>query len=85
MSYAKYAFTPTCQNFALNRLVFYFAFACAPILTHFLYKYKMGKAIRNNGNTPIFTALHLHKAGTPTMGGVLIWGTLIILSPHFIF
>lgn len=69
----------------LTSLAFLFAFACAPILTHYLYKYKMGKAIRNNGNTPIFTALHLHKAGTPTMGGVLIWGTLLIFISFFFY
>jgi len=43
----------------------------------------MGKQIRNNGNTPIFTALHLHKAGTPTMGGILIWGTLLVFIGFF--
>ncbi|HTX87002.1 MAG TPA: phospho-N-acetylmuramoyl-pentapeptide-transferase [Candidatus Nanoarchaeia archaeon] len=67
----------------LTSLSFIFAFACTPILTHFLYKYKMGKQIRNNGNTPIFTALHLHKAGTPTMGGILIWGTLLVFIGFF--
>jgi phospho-N-acetylmuramoyl-pentapeptide-transferase len=67
----------------LTSLSFIFAFACTPILTHFLYKYKMGKQIRNNGNTPIFTALHLHKAGTPTMGGILIWATLLIFVAFF--
>jgi phospho-N-acetylmuramoyl-pentapeptide-transferase len=67
----------------LTSLSFIFAFACTPILTHFLYKYKMGKQIRNNGNTPIFTALHAHKAGTPTMGGILIWGTLLVFVAFF--
>lgn len=69
----------------LTSLSFIFAFACTPILTHFLYKYKMGKAIRNTGNTPIFSALHAHKAGTPTMGGILIWGTLLIFVVFFYF
>jgi phospho-N-acetylmuramoyl-pentapeptide-transferase len=69
----------------LASLSFIFAFACAPILTHFLYKHKMGKQIRNNGNTPIFTALHLHKAGTPTMGGILIWVTLLIFITIFYY
>jgi phospho-N-acetylmuramoyl-pentapeptide-transferase len=67
----------------LTSLSFVFAFACTPILTHFLYKYKMGKQIRNTGNTPIFSALHAHKAGTPTMGGVLIWGTLVVFVVFF--
>jgi phospho-N-acetylmuramoyl-pentapeptide-transferase len=69
----------------LTALSFVFAFACTPILSHFLYKYKLGKQIRNNGNTPIFTALHLHKAGTPTMGGILIWATLLIFIAVFFY
>ncbi|RMD59334.1 phospho-N-acetylmuramoyl-pentapeptide-transferase [Candidatus Parcubacteria bacterium] len=56
-----------------------------PILTNFLYKYKLGKQIRNNGSTPIFSKLHAHKAGTPTMGGVLIWGTTLIFAMLFYY
>jgi phospho-N-acetylmuramoyl-pentapeptide-transferase len=62
----------------LSSLSFVFAFLCTPILTHFLYKYKLGKQIRNTGATPIFSSLHAHKTGTPTMGGVLIWVTLLV-------
>ncbi len=58
---------------------FIFAMALTPLLSHFLYKYNLGKKIRSNGSTPIFTKLHAHKAGTPTMGGILVWGTLLIL------
>lgn len=60
-------------------LAFIFAALLTPIVTHYLYKYKLGKKIRNNGETPIFSKLHAAKEGTPTMGGVLIWGTLLIL------
>jgi len=60
-------------------LAFIFATLVTPLLSHYLYKYKLGKKIRNNGATPIFSELHAHKAGTPTMGGVLIWGTVLIL------
>lgn len=60
-------------------LSFVIAIFLAPILTHFLYKYKMGKKIRNGGSTPIFSKLHAHKEGTPTMGGILIWGTLLLI------
>lgn len=56
-----------------------------PLLTHFLYKYKLGKRIRNNGETPIFSKLHAAKEGTPTMGGILIWGTLLLLIFLFSF
>ncbi|MFA5155394.1 MAG: phospho-N-acetylmuramoyl-pentapeptide-transferase [Patescibacteria group bacterium] len=60
-----------------STLAFIFAISIAPLLTHYLYKYKLGKKIRSNGSTPIFTQLHAHKEGTPTMGGVLVWGTVL--------
>lgn len=68
-----------------STLAFIFALLCTPILSNFLYKYKLGKKIRNSGDTPIFSKLHAHKAGTPTMGGILIWGTLLILILLFSF
>ena len=73
------------MEFYIIKVLFFSAFAfilglfLAPLLTHFLYKYKLGKQIRNSGSTPVFSQLHAHKAGTPTMGGILIWGTLLIL------
>ncbi len=60
-------------------IAFIFAVFATPLISHYLYKYKLGKKIRNNGATPIFSEMHAHKAGTPTMGGVLIWGTVLIL------
>ncbi|MFP4514634.1 MAG: phospho-N-acetylmuramoyl-pentapeptide-transferase [Parcubacteria group bacterium] len=69
----------------LFTLAFIFAILWTPILTHYLYKYKLGKNIRNSGKTPIFSKLHAHKAGTPTMGGILIWLTLLILIILFSF
>ncbi len=69
----------------LSTLAFVFALFCTPLLTHFLYKYNLGKRIRNNGQTPIFSRLHAHKAGTPTMGGILIWGTVLVFIVLFSF
>lgn len=69
----------------LSTLAFVFAILCTPLLTHFLYKYKLGKKIRDNGKTPIFSRLHAHKAGTPTMGGILIWGTVLLFIVLFSF
>lgn len=66
-------------------LAFIFTFLWTPLLTNFLYKHKLGKKIRNSGSTPIFSQLHAHKEGTPTMGGVLIWGTTLILAFVFYF
>lgn len=69
----------------LTTLSFIFAFALTPVLTHFLYKHQLGKQIRNNGVTPIFTKFHMHKTGTPTMGGILIWGTVLIFCLLFFY
>ena len=66
-----------------STLAFVFAILATPTLTHFLYKYKLGKKIRNGGSTPIFSMLHAHKEGTPTMGGILIWGTVLIFILAF--
>ena len=57
-----------------------------PFLTHFLYQYHLGKQIRKDKNAPIFISLHKKKEGTPTMGGILMWGgTLIITFLFFWF
>lgn len=64
----------------LSALSFALAMIFTPLWTHFLYKYKLGKNIRADGQTPIFSQMHLVKAGTPTMGGVLIWFTTIFLA-----
>jgi len=54
-----------------------------PAWTHFLYKYKLVKNIRDDGLTPLFSKMHKVKAGTPTMGGILVWGTTLILVVVF--
>lgn len=55
------------------------ALALTPLLTHFLYTYKLGKGIRDAKAAPVFAAMHQRKAGTPTMGGILVWGAVLIL------
>lgn len=67
----------------LTSISFIFALSATPLLTNFLYNNKFGKQIRNDGSTPLFSKLHQHKAGVPTMGGVLIWGTALILISLF--
>lgn len=60
-------------------LAFTVGILLTPILTHYLYKYKMwkkraGKTDLDGNNTPIFNKLHEHKeVGTPRMGGIIIW------------
>jgi len=66
----------------LSALAFAVAFLLTPALTYFLYKYRLGKQIRAEG-APIFAALHKKKEGTPTMGGILVWVTILLLSLIF--
>lgn len=67
----------------LATLSFLLAFALTPILTHFLYKYRMGKSIRSAVTAPMFAKMHAKKAGVPTMGGILMWATPLILAAVF--
>lgn len=64
----------------LTTVAFLFAIAWTPLLTHILYTYRMGKSLRDAKQAPLFTKLHAAKAGTPTMGGVLIWGTVLVIA-----
>ena len=67
----------------LSTLGFAFSMLMTPLWTHFLYKYRLVKSIRNEGSTPIFSKLHKTKSGTPTMGGVLMWATVLIFALAF--
>jgi phospho-N-acetylmuramoyl-pentapeptide-transferase len=72
-------------------VAFVLAMAITPIWTHLLYKYKFGIKIKSkdvNGEKLTFVSkLHAHKSGTPTMGGVIMWVSVLILvfSSHYIF
>lgn len=61
---------------------FVVAFAFTPLLVHFLVKYRLGKQIRAEG-APIFNQFHQKKEGTPTMGGLLIWLTVLLMALLF--
>src|SRR3989344_7865042 len=65
--------------FGLATLAFLLAMALTPFLSHFLYKYRLGKGIRDAQQAPIFAKLHQKKSGTPTIGGILVWGTTLFL------
>ena len=73
------------RTFILATLSFIVTILWTPLLTAVLYKYKLGKQIRAKEVAPIFSRLHEKKAGTPTMGGVLVWGTTLILSIFFLY
>jgi phospho-N-acetylmuramoyl-pentapeptide-transferase len=69
----------------LATLGFALSIILTPLWTKLLYKYKLVKNIRDEGSTPIFSKLHKTKSGTPTMGGVLIWVTVLILALGFLW
>ena len=71
--------------FSLATIAFVMAMALTPLFTNFVYKYKFGKKIRAEGDTPIYSKLHEKKNGTPTMGGILVWLTTIVLATIFWF
>ena len=64
-------------------LAFVIAISLTPWFTRQLVKFKIGKQIRENTMTgekaSIFAELHAKKSGTPTMGGILIWGTVVVI------
>ncbi|MBI4142343.1 phospho-N-acetylmuramoyl-pentapeptide-transferase [Candidatus Uhrbacteria bacterium] len=64
----------------LTTLSFVLTIAWTPLLTRVLYKYRLGKNIRPASDAPVYAALHAHKVGTPTMGGLLIWVTTLALA-----
>ncbi|HDT12266.1 MAG TPA: phospho-N-acetylmuramoyl-pentapeptide-transferase, partial [Candidatus Marinimicrobia bacterium] len=56
---------------ALTALVITFIFG--PVIIRLLQKYKIGETIRHEGPES-----HLKKSGTPTMGGLMIHGSVLI-------
>jgi phospho-N-acetylmuramoyl-pentapeptide-transferase len=50
-----------------------------PALIRTLRQLGMGKQIRDAAAAPIMAEMHKAKAGTPTMGGIIIWGTALVL------
>ena len=64
----------------------FFAFALGLTLTpwfvSFLRKNRMGKQLRveavDGSEASVFRKYHQHKFGTPTMGGLLVWGSILV-------
>lgn len=71
--------------FVITTISFLIALFWMPFLLSVLKKYKMGKSIRDEESTPVFSKMHQKKEGTPTMGGILIWGTVLSLSVFFYY
>ena len=63
-------------------LAFLVAYVFAEPFIGLLRKWKLGKNIRtvasDGKNADLYHALHAKKAGTPSMGGILIWGSVLV-------
>lgn len=64
----------------LTAMAFVAAFAWTPLYLRLLQKWKVGKMIRSADEAPVFCMLHTKKIGTPTMGGVVIWATVLVMA-----
>ncbi|MFA5172991.1 MAG: phospho-N-acetylmuramoyl-pentapeptide-transferase [Candidatus Paceibacterota bacterium] len=80
------AFSPFIQAIRVlssASISFLIALLLTPIVMRGLEKFSIRKQIRTSEEAPIFSNLHKKKEGTPTMGGVIIWGTAILIAGFF--
>ena len=54
------------------------ALIVTPVVVSLLRRWRLGKQIRHNSAAPIYFELHKKKEGTPTMGGVIIIGAVLM-------
>lgn len=66
--------------FTVAAVAFFVTLIITPLWTKVLYKYQLGKGVVRHENAPIFSELHKKKVGIPTMGGVVIWVTVAVLT-----
>ena len=71
---------PVIKVLALGTISSVVAFMWAPFLLRLLRWHRFGKHIRSSAEAPVFAHLHQKKIGTPTMGGIVIWGTTLALA-----
>jgi len=69
--------------FSWSTLTFLVTLALTPIYLKLARKLKLGKQIRevslSGGKAKVFRELHAKKVGTPTMGGVVMWGAVVLV------
>lgn len=70
-------------------IAFFVSWIVYPLYIKLLRKYHMGKTIREEAVTgeksPIFSQMHEHKAGTPTMGGgIFLLIMLLMIGLSFV-
>lgn len=71
------------QILTLALVAFLVALFLTPLVGKMLDRYALRKQLRETSDAPVFRKFHEKKAGTPTMGGVIIWGTTLLLAGFF--
>ncbi len=65
-------------------LGFLIAFVVTPLWTNILFRYGIGIRIKEHSvqgeKLSVVNRLHAKKAGTPTMGGVIVWVAVLVLA-----
>jgi len=64
----------------LSMLAFVVAMSITPFTLKLIKRNGIKKQIRDSKDAPIFAKMHASKAGTPTMGGIIVWATVIGLA-----
>lgn len=70
------------QTLGYSTFAFIIGLILTPWFIAFLRKNRMGKQLRveavDGRDASVFRKYHQHKFGTPTMGGILIWGSILL-------
>lgn len=65
-------------------LSFTVALMLTPLVFRFLQKFNLRKVnIRDEASAPVFYQFHKNKSNTPTMGGIIIWATVLSIALVF--
>ncbi len=67
----------------LAMLGFVIAMSITPLVVRLIDRIGAKKQIRDAKEAPIFAKMHAAKAGTPTMGGIIVWATVLGLALLF--
>ncbi len=71
------------EIFSYSGLVFLLVISFFPKFIKLIQKFKLTQKIRSQGldgkKSPLFSALHAHKSGTPTMGGALVIAAVLLV------
>jgi phospho-N-acetylmuramoyl-pentapeptide-transferase len=69
--------------FGWGTLAFLITLLLTPAFLKLAFRFKLGKQIRDvaidGKEATVFRELHAKKSGTPTMGGVVMWGSVLIV------